>query len=60
MSNSRMSEFKEACTPLIKFMGRYYDTHCKIIVSSESAEVVSNEIRIPLDFEVEGIPDIDD
>lgn len=57
---SKMQEFKEACTPLIRFMGKYYDTHCKIIVSAESAEIMSNEIAIPLDFEVEGIPDIDD
>lgn len=57
---TKMQEFKEACEPVIKFMGKYYDTGCKIIISSDSAEIVSNEISIPLDAEQEGIPDLDD
>ena len=55
---TKMQEFKEACEPALRFIGKYYDTGSKIIISSESAEIMTNEIKIPENLTKENIKEL--
>jgi len=43
-TKEKSNEFKLLAKPLIKFLNDNYNPHCKIIIGSTSAEIVSGEM----------------
>lgn len=47
LSNMRqMQELQDAAQPLVAFLKKYYNPHCRVIVETDHVEVVSGEMSI--------------
>lgn len=46
-----LSELKKACTPAFEFLRRHGNPHESILITYDSAKVVSDEAGIPLEIE---------
>lgn len=45
-NEQKRAAFEVAAKPLIKFINDYYDPHTKVIVETDSAEIVSGEMSM--------------
>jgi len=46
----RFEELKALAIPVQKWLAKNYDPHCKIEIDITGVEVVSGEMRIPLEY----------
>jgi len=49
-NETKMKEFEELCKPLNKWLQKNYHPHTKIIIETDSAEIVEGVMAVP--FEV--------
>ena len=45
-NEQKRAAFEEAAKPLIKYLNDYHDPHTKVIVETDSAEIVSGEMSL--------------
>jgi hypothetical protein len=46
----KFDELKALATPLQKWLAKNFNPHCKVEVTTDSVEVLSGEMRIPLEY----------
>ena len=51
MEPKEITEFRELVKPLIEYLRKNYNPHCKIIVECDHAEIVKGELGVPFEIE---------
>ena len=51
MEPKEIEEFRELVRPLVEYLRKNYNPHCKIIVECDHAEIVKGELGVPFEIE---------
>ena len=51
MELKEVTEFRELVKPLVEYLRKNYNPHCKIIVECDHAEIVKGELGVPFEIE---------